>query len=66
MGGAVAFAAGSIGSFLGVAIPMIVFATVTEAQLFLWGWRIPFLVSVVTAGVALLLRSLMVEPDEFV
>jgi MFS family permease len=66
MGGAVAFAAGSFGSFLGVAVPMIVFASVSEEALFLWGWRIPFLVSVVTAGVCLLLRTLMVEPDEFV
>jgi MFS family permease len=65
MGGAVAFAAGSFGSFLGVAVPMIVFASVSTEALFLWGWRIPFLVSIVCAGVALLLRSLMVEPDEF-
>jgi MFS family permease len=66
MGGAVAFAAGSIGNLLGVSVPMIVIACVTPEALLLWGWRIPFLVSVVTAGVALLLRTLMVEPDEFV
>jgi hypothetical protein len=51
---------------LGVAVPMIVFASVSQEALFVWGWRVPFLASVVTAGVALLLRTLMVEPDEFV
>jgi len=66
LGGAVAFAAGSVGTLLGVAVPMIVYTSVSEQALFVWGWRVPFLASVVTAGVALLLRSLMVEPDEFV
>ena len=35
-------------------------------QMHLWGWRVPFLLVVVSSTLALLMRMNMPEPDEFV
>lgn len=44
---------------------LVVMYACTPAQLALWGWRIPFLLTAFFAPVALVLRMHMPEPHEF-
>ncbi len=46
-----------LGSFLGFLISDLL----TEAQLYAWGWRIPFLLGILVAGVGFLIRRHMPE-----
>ena len=62
-----AFAASGV--FIGIALSLGVFSLVTGAtsqEAFLsWGWRIPYLLSVVVVGVGLYLRFTIPETPEF-
>ena len=62
-----AFAASGV--FIGIALSLGVFSLVTGAmsqEAFLnWGWRVPYLLSVVVVGVGLYLRLAMPETPEF-
>jgi MHS family shikimate/dehydroshikimate transporter-like MFS transporter len=62
-----AFAASGV--FVGIALSLGVFGLVTSAMsqetLLDWGWRVPFLLSVVVVGVGLYLRRTMPETPEF-
>jgi len=62
---ATATAASTAGIAVGVAVVLVVTGACTPSQLQRWGWRVPFLLSAVTAGAALLLRLHMTEPEEF-
>ena len=61
-----AYLASSAGTILGVVVPLAIVTALRDdtPSLLRWGWRVPFLLSVVAAGAALALRSGMVEPDE--
>ena len=62
-----AFAASGV--FVGIALSLGVFSLVTSAMsqetLLGWGWRVPYLFSVVVVGVGLYLRFAMPETPEF-
>lgn len=57
------------GVFIGIALSLGVFGLVTASMpqetLLSWGWRIPYLVSVLVVGVGLYLRLAMLETPEF-
>ncbi|OZC87144.1 hypothetical protein CH254_15770 [Rhodococcus sp. 06-412-2C] len=59
-----------IGSFLGLLLGTLAFAVVTnlttEAQFLAWGWRLPFVISILFALVGLWIRSGVPESREFV
>jgi MFS transporter, MHS family, shikimate and dehydroshikimate transport protein len=52
------------GTVLGNAIWLAI-GGMPKAQLLAWGWRVPFLVSIVIAGVGVLIRLRMTDPPEF-
>lgn len=57
-----------MGVFGGIVIATGVFALIAllpEEELFSWGWRVPFLMSVVTLGVGLWIRTGIHETEEF-
>jgi MHS family shikimate/dehydroshikimate transporter-like MFS transporter len=57
-----------VGFPLGMVLATIVFAAVSklpEADFLAWGWRIPFLVSVLLIGVGLFVRLRLVETPKF-
>lgn len=57
-----------MGVFAGIVIATAVFtliSTLPEDDLLSWGWRVPFLASAVTVGVALWIRSGIEETEEF-
>ena len=62
-----AFAASGV--FIGIALSLGVFSLVTsfmtQEALLSWGWRVPYLLSVVVVGVGLYLRFAMPETPEF-
>ena len=62
-----AFAASGV--FIGIALSLGVFSLVTsfmtQETLLSWGWRVPYLLSVVVVGVGLYLRFAMPETPEF-
>jgi MHS family shikimate/dehydroshikimate transporter-like MFS transporter len=62
-----AFAASGV--FVGIALSLGIFSLVTSAMsqetLLSWGWRVPYLLSVVVVGVGLYLRIAMPETPEF-
>ncbi|MDA9440349.1 MFS transporter [Bradyrhizobium sp. CCBAU 51745] len=62
-----AFAASGV--FVGIVLSLGVFSLVTadmsQATLLSWGWRVPYLLSVVVVGVGLYLRFAMPETPEF-
>ena len=57
------------GVFVGIVLSLGVFSLVTadmsQATLLSWGWRVPYLLSVIVAGVGLYLRFAMPETPEF-
>ncbi len=63
-----AFAASGV--FAGIALSLGVFSlltsTMSQQTLLGWGWRVPYLLSVIVAGVGLYLRLAMPETPEFV
>lgn len=62
-----AFAASGV--FIGIALSLGIFSLVTsfmtEETLLSWGWRVPYLLSVIVIGVGLYLRFAMPETPEF-
>jgi MHS family proline/betaine transporter-like MFS transporter len=60
-----ASAASEVGALLAAGVSAIVVASLDEAALAAWGWRIPFLVGAALAGVILLARSTMEETPDF-
>src|SRR5699024_327091 len=54
-----------IGTAMGAAVVGILYAVLTDDQMTTFGWRIPFLFSIVLGIVALLLRRHMEETDAF-
>jgi metabolite-proton symporter len=59
-------AAGVFIGILGAATIFTPIARLPEEQLLAWGWRIPFLVSIVLVGVGLYIRFRLLETPEFV
>lgn len=60
-----ASAASEIGALLAVAISALTVAAVDTTALDAWGWRIPFFVGAVLAGVVWVARSIMEESPDF-
>ena len=60
-----ASAASEIGGLLAVGVSALTVASLSEAQLQSWGWRIPFLVGAALAGSVWVARSTMQESPEF-
>ncbi|SEI72894.1 MFS transporter, MHS family, proline/betaine transporter [Sphingobium sp. AP50] len=60
-----ASAASEVGALLAAGVSAIVVASLDEAALAAWGWRIPFLVGAALAGIILLARSTMEETPDF-
>jgi MHS family shikimate/dehydroshikimate transporter-like MFS transporter len=56
------------GNFLGLALGTTFFALLSlmpEDQFLSWGWRVPFIVGVLIAGVGVFLRRSLTEPPEY-
>jgi MHS family proline/betaine transporter-like MFS transporter len=60
-----ASAASEIGALLAVGISALTVASLSEADLASWGWRIPFFVGAALAGSVWIARSAMQESPEF-
>lgn len=60
-----ASAASEIGALLAVGISALTVASMSEADLASWGWRIPFFVGAALAGTVWIARSSMEESPEF-
>jgi MHS family proline/betaine transporter-like MFS transporter len=60
-----ASAASEIGALLAVGMSAITVASLSEASLASWGWRIPFLVGAALAGSVWIARSSMEESPDF-
>ena len=60
-----ASAASEVGALLAVGISALTVASMSEAQLASWGWRIPFLFGAALAGSVGIARSAMHESPEF-
>ncbi|MDP9082238.1 MAG: MHS family MFS transporter [Pseudomonadota bacterium] len=54
-----------LGLFFSVGAFLLISSNLSEAQLFSWGWRIPFLASTVLVGVGLYVRLRLVETPAF-
>ncbi|SFJ14501.1 MFS transporter [Bradyrhizobium sp. Gha] len=54
-----------LGLVLGTLVFTVVSSTLSDAQLFAWGWRIPFLVSIALVLVGLWIRFTIAESPEF-
>lgn len=64
--GSFAYATVFYGSLLGGGFALVLSNTLTTSQLHSWGWRIPFLASVLLLGIAVYLRRRMPETREFI
>jgi MHS family proline/betaine transporter-like MFS transporter len=60
-----ASAASEIGALLAVGVSALTVASMSEADLTSWGWRIPFFVGAALAGSVWIARSTMQESPEF-
>jgi MHS family proline/betaine transporter-like MFS transporter len=60
-----ASAASEIGALLAVGVSALTVASMSEADLASWGWRIPFLVGAALAGSVWIARSTMQESPEY-
>ena len=58
-------AGGGLGNFLATAVLAILAATLSQADFLAWGWRIPFLLSVVLIGIGLWARMSLAESPVF-
>ncbi|WIA40965.1 hypothetical protein OEZ86_004615 [Tetradesmus obliquus] len=63
--GSIGFASAMVGCMLGVLVVVIVEAIFSPAQMLIFGWRLPFLLSIISASAAFALRMHMPEPEEF-
>ncbi|MBD1552509.1 MFS transporter [Pseudomonas typographi] len=53
------------GQLLALAVLIVLQQTLTEEQLYAWGWRVPFVIGAICAVVALYLRRGMEETESF-
>jgi MHS family proline/betaine transporter-like MFS transporter len=60
-----ASAASEVGALLAVGVSAVTVASLSEADLVSWGWRIPFFVGAALAGSVWIARSVMEESPEF-
>jgi MHS family proline/betaine transporter-like MFS transporter len=60
-----ASAASEVGALLAVGVSAVTVASMSEADLSNWGWRIPFFVGAALAGSVWIARSMMEESPEF-
>lgn len=60
-----ASAASEIGALLAVGISALMVASLSEADLLSWGWRIPFLFGALLAGSVWIVRGMMEESPDF-
>jgi MHS family proline/betaine transporter-like MFS transporter len=60
-----ASAASEVGALLAVGVSALTVASMSEADLASWGWRIPFFVGAALAGTVWIARSTMEESPEF-
>ena len=60
-----ASAASEVGALLAVGVSALTVASLSEADLANWGWRIPFFVGAALAGTVWIARSTMEESPEF-
>jgi metabolite-proton symporter len=58
-------AGGGLGNFLATAVLAILAATLSQEDFLAWGWRIPFLLSVVLIGIGLWVRLSLAESPVF-
>ena len=58
-------AGGGLGNFLATAVLAILAATLSQADFLAWGWRIPFLLSVVLIGIGVWVRVSLAETPVF-
>lgn len=58
-------AGGGLGNFLATAVLAILAATLSQEDFLAWGWRIPFLVSVVLIGIGIWVRVSLAESPVF-
>jgi metabolite-proton symporter len=58
-------AGGAFGNFLATAVLAVLAATLSQADFLAWGWRIPFLLSVVLIGIGLWVRMSLAESPVF-
>lgn len=63
--GSIGFASAISGCMLGVLVVLVLEAALSPTQMMVFGWRLPFLASAVSASAALALRLHMPEPTEF-
>ncbi|TGE24320.1 MFS transporter [Hymenobacter aquaticus] len=54
------------GQLLALSVQLVLQRTLSEAQMYGWGWRVPFVIGAAAALVALYLRRHMDETDSFV
>jgi metabolite-proton symporter len=58
-------AGGGLGNFLATAVLAVLAATLSQADFLAWGWRIPFLLSVVLIGIGVWVRVSLAESPVF-
>jgi metabolite-proton symporter len=58
-------AGGGAGNFLATAVLAVLAATLSQADFLAWGWRIPFLLSVVLIGIGVWVRVSLAESPVF-
>uniref|UniRef100_A0A383VPF9 Major facilitator superfamily (MFS) profile domain-containing protein n=1 Tax=Tetradesmus obliquus TaxID=3088 RepID=A0A383VPF9_TETOB len=63
--GSIGVASAMVGCMLGVLVVVIVEAIFGPGQMLLFGWRLVFALSIISAGLAFVLRLHMPEPEEF-
>ena len=62
---AITQAGGGLGNFLATAVLAVLAATLSQADFLAWGWRIPFLLSVVLIGIGIWVRVSLAESPVF-
>ena len=62
---AITQAGGGLGNFLATAVLAVLAATLSQADFLAWGWRIPFLLSVVLIGIGIWVRVSLEESPVF-
>lgn len=58
-------AGGFVGPLLGTAVILILRSVLSDAELVSWGWRVPFLLSILLIAVAAYIRTNITESPEF-
>lgn len=61
----IVFSGQFIGSALGILVFLIVSSTLSSEDLLAWGWRVPYLVSIIALLFVLIVRATLRDSDEF-